>query len=330
MGEKLDKLKGAFLGFCIGDALGMPIEGLDKQEIIRDFGSTIKEYKNPSKYCLSPNLKKGQITDDSQLLISTLESLIENKGYNIEDIAKRYISLKGRNHEEMILRAPGRSTCYGIDKIRKRIFEKKGSLLKYSECGKKNGKGSGAMARSFLLKFFKSFDYDNFHDNFRELNFITHIDNDSLSCSYSLMYCLDYLKENHITSNKDGKDMIDYLLEKEEIKSVSEISDKLKSIKNNLHKDFSFSNIGGSSPLCYDVLASGIYSFVYTPNNFKQSLINAVNQGGDSDSIGAITGLLSGYNNGASKIEKSLIKNLEVKDKIEELSYKTYEIINGL
>jgi ADP-ribosylglycohydrolase len=66
------KFIGALVGNAIGDAIGMPFEGLNPQQV--------------SKTCTIPlemregRLPKGSYTDDTELLIGVAESLIANKG----------------------------------------------------------------------------------------------------------------------------------------------------------------------------------------------------------------------------------------------------------
>jgi len=67
-----DKLEGALLGLAIGDALGMPIEGLGHQNI-RLYYKGIKEYRDDEK---RGQFKAGQWTGDTQLTL-TLAKIVQ-------------------------------------------------------------------------------------------------------------------------------------------------------------------------------------------------------------------------------------------------------------
>jgi len=107
-----DKIRGIITGVAIGDALGMPVESLSP-ETIQKYFKWISEYEAPNKKtkCFH-NLKKGQWTDDTQLTLAIGESIVENKGINYEDIAKRHVDvfLNGR-------RGWGRATRLGVQKL---------------------------------------------------------------------------------------------------------------------------------------------------------------------------------------------------------------------
>lgn len=84
-----DKVRGAIIGVAIGDALGMPAEGLSPKSIKKYYGK-ISTYRTPRKKHFH-NLKKGQWTDDTQLTLAIGESIIKMKGLDFEDIAEAHI-----------------------------------------------------------------------------------------------------------------------------------------------------------------------------------------------------------------------------------------------
>lgn len=91
--EKRNKVRGAILGTAIGDALGMPIEGL-KPAVIKKYYGEIKSYCSPNKKCYSlHNLKRGQWTDDTQLMLAIGESIIERGHIDYVDIISRHANI---------------------------------------------------------------------------------------------------------------------------------------------------------------------------------------------------------------------------------------------
>ena len=69
-----------------------------------------------------------------------------------------------------------------------------------------------------------------------------------------------------------------------------------------------------------------IYCFLLSPDDFKNSVIEAVMAGGDTDTCGAITGAISGAYNGIEKIPSSWIKTLINSTYIQELAIKLYDV----
>ena len=66
-----DRLRGTLLGTAVGDALGMPIEGLSHQNV-RTYYKGIKEYRTDDQ---RGDLEAGQWTDDTQMTFALVRSL---------------------------------------------------------------------------------------------------------------------------------------------------------------------------------------------------------------------------------------------------------------
>ncbi len=84
-----DKVRGAIIGVAMGDALGMPAEGLKPETIVKYYGK-INTYRTPRKRHFH-NLKRGQWTDDTQLTLAVGESIVKVNGLNFEDIARAHV-----------------------------------------------------------------------------------------------------------------------------------------------------------------------------------------------------------------------------------------------
>lgn len=81
---KTDKMKNAILGClygqAIGDAMGMPSE-LWRKKQVEDYFGWIDRFLPPPPENLAANLfKQGEFTDDTQLAIAMMDSLIEHNG----------------------------------------------------------------------------------------------------------------------------------------------------------------------------------------------------------------------------------------------------------
>lgn len=67
-----DKIKGAFFGVAIGDALGAPLEFMNKKEIQHKYG-TVKNMIGGGWLNVDP----GEITDDTQMTLAVAKGIIE-------------------------------------------------------------------------------------------------------------------------------------------------------------------------------------------------------------------------------------------------------------
>jgi len=86
-----DKIIGALLGTAVGDALGMPIEGLSHQNV-RTYYKGIKEYRADDQ---RGDLKKGQWTDDTQFTFAVARALVASDVVEEwpEQAAHEYVAL---------------------------------------------------------------------------------------------------------------------------------------------------------------------------------------------------------------------------------------------
>ena len=79
-----DHFAGSALGTFIGDALGMPLEGWPPQAIRRRFGllSELIDGRFPA----------GHYTDDTEMMISLLETLVAAEGFDPAVAARRFLA----------------------------------------------------------------------------------------------------------------------------------------------------------------------------------------------------------------------------------------------
>ncbi|RZI74757.1 MAG: ADP-ribosylglycohydrolase family protein [Pseudomonas sp.] len=65
-----DSFRGCLLGGAVGDALGAPVEFMERTEILRHFGES-----GITEYALAYG-RLGAITDDTQMTLFTAEGLL--------------------------------------------------------------------------------------------------------------------------------------------------------------------------------------------------------------------------------------------------------------
>ncbi len=78
------RLAGAALGAMCGDALGMPVEGWDPLEI--------EQFYNKLNSFFKGRLEAGSYTDDSQMMIGILETLAHSQGLDPAFLASRFLA----------------------------------------------------------------------------------------------------------------------------------------------------------------------------------------------------------------------------------------------
>jgi ADP-ribosylglycohydrolase len=79
------KARGCIIGAAVGDALGMPTEGVPKSIFLREYGGEVRKFEKPQQNHPCAHLKAGQYTDDTQQMILLSKSLISTRGMNLFD-----------------------------------------------------------------------------------------------------------------------------------------------------------------------------------------------------------------------------------------------------
>lgn len=310
----LGKIQGTLIGGGIGDSLGCKSEGLKP-------GTYWTE-----RYDDSPNRHKyyqGMVTDDTQLTMWLAESLLENDGLNPDELARKFTC----NH----IRGIGSATK---DFIR----NYKDKKLPWYKSGVDSA-GNGVAMRSGPIGIY-------FRDNFDDLKLaagiqalVTHNNSMAIASGIITSYIIARLLkmnpselgniESRIEFCRDASEAIKGIeCDKEyRTRSTSELDTLYQRIYYKIPEYLSMgkdpkevSNIFWNGGYVLESLTFAFYCFLYSPEDFRKTLLNAVNYSVDSDTVGAIACSFSGALNGINSIGKYYIEKLEYKDELVRLS----------
>lgn len=127
-----ERATGALMGAFIGEALGVGPHwyyNLDEQH--KDYGSWIDDYTEPKPHRYHAGLKPGQLSQPGYILRLTLQSLVEQSGYDQEDFCRRFDQVLFPQLDGTPTSGPGGYTSQSIrDAWKKRV--KMGAT--WSEC----------------------------------------------------------------------------------------------------------------------------------------------------------------------------------------------------
>jgi ADP-ribosylglycohydrolase len=323
MKRGLDNYIGCIVGGAIGDALGAPIEFMQLEDILDQFGPNgVNEYvENSSGF--------GEITDDTQMLLFTAEGLLRSwhratvrgvwDGYSkiCFDSYLRWLITQGNHNigesasnvdidgwliNERFLhkrRAPGLTCLSALQKghpgtISRPINSSKG-------CG-----GIMRIAPVGLL-FYK--DPANAFKIGAELAAMTHgHPSGYLSAGY-LAALIAYINS--------GKDLLESIAETSQLLKAYEHSEEtLLSVEKALelyhcpHPSFEKVESLGGGWVGEEALAISLYCCLCYENDFEKAINLAINHSGDTDSTGAITGNILGLKLGEKAIPNRWITHL--------------------
>ena len=310
-----DKVKGAILGCAIGDAFGMPFEGLSKEQIKQFYGKVPVNYQDSIHSRHTKGVKRGGYTDDTQLTLATIDSLLEKqKDVNVEDMGSRFVEL----YKNKQLIGAGRSTKFALKNILKGVSAYKSGL--------EDAYGCGAAMRISPVAMLPTSGHERNHI-FYDVAGITHRNVIGFESAYifgsdvsGLVFYDDFAdRYNEILSTENNSLAIDNSLKKF---SVSE------KIANNIEFiDEPMSDLAkhiGTSGLANESVVYAMFSFAKEQDDFEKLLIQSVEQGGDTDSIASMAATLFGAANGFSKLPNKYVINLqnthEIQDKADQFA----------
>lgn len=297
---------GLLCGLAIGDALGVPVEFVSRETILKN---PVSEMRGYGTY----NQPPGTWSDDSSLSFCLAESLTRDGG--LENIAQNMVRWKLENYwaargEVFDI---GNSTRVAIDKLNKGLAPTdSGGTDEFSN-------GNGSLMRIAPLVFFL---LDKpIHKRFeitRQVSGITHAHIRSvIACFYYLEFARQLLKRKdkfeiyrHL-KNKVTTFLHSMFIDGKEI----EIFDRV--LKENIY-ELAVSEIESSGYVVHTLEAS-LWSFL-TTENYSDAVLKAVNLGDDTDTTASVTGGWAGMLYGYETIPYEWIKAIARKDDIEELA----------
>lgn len=297
------KFIGALIGTAIGDAIGMPYEGLTHQEV--------------NATCTLPlemqdgRLSKGSYTDDTELAIGIAESLITNKG------------LVDKNHIlQRFIENFDRKRGYGFGTIS--ILQKKANAATLFGTG---SYGNGAAMRIAPISLVYYDTPTNLYEAVAKCSEITHahvlgIEGAQIQ-AHAIAVALRSIQSTH---SLDATEFVN------EIMGIA----KQDVYKQKLHKILNLLNEKGDHQLVIDELGNGVeafnsvpsavYSFLSNLNSFEDAVTYAVCLGKDTDTIAAMTGAIAGAYLGVEAIPSEWIDCLENKDFIKNLAERIFHL----
>lgn len=179
----IDAIKGGLWGLIVGDALGVPVEFQDREELEKN---PVIDMRSDGTH----NQPKGIWSDDTSMTLCLVDNLI--KGYDLNEIANNFV--KWYRY--------GFMTPYGVafdvgNTTRKAIYNIEAGV-KVTEAGgaSKYDNGNGSLMRILPLAFYLKYekDSDKKFKTIHDVSFITHRHNISkIACSIYVEFAINLI-----------------------------------------------------------------------------------------------------------------------------------------
>ena len=269
----------------IGDAIGMRYENQ----------SSIDEVVIPDQFSLS---------DDSQLTLSTYQSIIQSKGLSVEDCANGFLSL----FNDGGITGMGASTMHAMKELKAGIpWYASGKRGEYAA-------GNGAAMRiSPLIEFVDPFDPEN-RRTIRDYCRFTHQNEEAYSGALAVLMLMKTLGEGGSFNKalaKAGLHMFDsHVRDIVRIMRESSMGDLQTYIKSQDNNGYVVDTID----ITFRAIKLGLKEDSF------QVMLKIIQCGGDADTNASIYGNVIGYVQGLSAIPESILEKVPNKDEIFKLA----------
>jgi len=273
-----NRIQATLLGFACADSLGTTTEFMSPEEIRRDIG-VHRDITGGGWLELEP----GEVTDDTMMTICVARSLVENRGFNLQDIADRFVDWYNSDPPDI------GSTCRAG--IHRHI--RTGELLRPES---HDHAGNGGVMRSLPLILLYSHSRDTMLDTVLSQSRLTHNNQESdLGCR-----CYSDLVAAALSGA--GKD---------DLRKIAAEYPLFTPVKFD----------GKSGGYIVETLRTVLHYFFAT-ETFEECIVAVVNNGQDADTTGALAGGLAGAFYGMEAIPARWLDVLdrEVHDELTELT----------
>ena len=307
--------KNILLGTVIGDALGLPVQFLDREVIAKNPVTTMVGYGQF-------DVPAGTWSDDSSLSLCLAESLCN--GYDLNDISNNFIKWMFEGYWTPFNKAfdIGKTTYFAIVNLRS------GTSPHLAGMDRERDNGNGSLMRILpLIPYILNMKEE---DRFRiigEVSSLTHRHPRSiLACIALCEFAIQYIDSQSIEKVYQAMQQIILQLLKKEMFIEEDIPFKrLVGLSYEEFKNIELKDIR-STGYVIDTLEASLWC-IFNTTSYKDAVLKAVNLGDDTDTVGAITGGLAGIIYGYDTIPSEWLEVLAKKDDIIELANKLDSIM---
>lgn len=311
------------MGLIVGDALGVPVQFMDRTEIRNRAQGPVTGMESGGVY----QMPEGTWSDDSSMALATLESLLEKKEADPLDIMQRFVKWDQEGEYTPF----GRAFDQGIT-CSNAIYQ----FIKNPDirtCGAigEHANGNGALMRILpvCLYYYEKqklvcTSEDEAIEGIHRISGLTHNHLRSKMCCGIYYFCVKSIIEG---TRKTTVPPLEVLLQegmdhgrkyyRQDIRNLTEMA--------HFERLYHLSEFSGTSEDKINTTGYVIDSFeaaiwcLITTDSYKECMLKAVNLGDDTDTVAAIAGGLAGLYYGYEAIPQEWIAVIKRKEWIEEL-----------
>lgn len=297
-----ERFIGCLLGLAIGDALGMPVEGWPQQQIREQYG-WVDRYLPRLDSAGHVETPAGEFTDDTELALCLVEALTSAHGY-LDPDAVGYRFLRVLQSESSRF----------LDPTTRRALERADRTGDFQQGiggeGRPTCSAAARIAPIGLVHALGRFNPELFVRDVLRACLLTHSDPEAINGALAVAYAVRLL----VTAEVPPEILIDevvHFIDEDVVARSLRLAASLVAHGGTPERDLANLREIGTSADVAEAVAAAFYCFATHPDDFLAAVLTAVNAGGDTDSIAAMTGALAGAYLGAMGIPPALVDGLE-------------------
>lgn len=321
-----DKWLGCLFGVAIGDALGMPVETLTHDEILDATGGQgVRDYLDPIQTKVKHQLRAGQTTDDTRLTLAVARSLIRQKRFDRADQIAELVACYLTDTVGW-----GKTTRDAANKFLEYLWKVKAfglsaQALPYPQRVFGQGLGSGvAMKIAPLALWHAARDPrgETLASDVLALGGLTHADPRASEAALAVASAIHGVMQVPMTHCNTifaqhfvGGEVLERIVVQEtgdpNVALPDGFSGRITTALANTKSAKMLREAVGTGFNAMESVALALGIFMRHPDNFEAAVLEAVNAGGDTDTVASMVGAMVGANVGFSHIPERFLDGLD-------------------
>jgi len=298
-----DRAEGVLLGLACGDALGRPVEFHSPEQIDAEYGKLSKMVGNGTH-----GKPAGTITDDTDQALCIARSLDKHGQFDPADISERFVTWYNDGPFDV-----GLMTADALRRLDEGVSWNVAGQEVWEERSEGSNAGNGSVMRCAPLALAFADDWEMLQRTSRDSSQITHADPRCTHGCAALNLTIAALLDGDSQPLDSALDALS--------------ADAPKTLRNVLAviPDGIGASELSNSGFVLDTLQTGLYHAL-TADDAETAMVNAVNEGGDTGTIGAVAGAVAGARFGASALPDRWTESIAEATNFRKLGYKLFSV----
>jgi ADP-ribosylglycohydrolase len=313
------RVLGCLIGCAVGDALGAPFEGYwdhqlpGRKALLRGFAE-VEGYP------------RGQFTDDTQLTLATVESIVKRGSLEPGHVAHSIALLW--KHQSVV--GPGGACSFAANAFLK--------SHDWKTCGAPPGQaGNGTAMRTAALGLYFLSEPERLPDAVAEVSCITHQDPRSVAGGIAIAQAAHFLATSEsIDAETFCASIADSIRTYESVFAglINDLPARLQEDRDTAIAAIAWAGSPAPefsrpviTPFVVPTVLAALWVVLRNPSSWPNAVVEVIQLGGDVDTLGAIVGALMGTRLGISAIPEHLVVGVLRSAEIQRLARQYHRIV---